>query len=275
MFIDCKGGDQEVQGSLRMEFVEVLQWIEAMRKRLDTAMSTSRTRTYPAQTLVTAVLLSSLIKQKEVFGEVAALVQHVKAPGLELPLCEHVVQQPGIPSGTTLVRAAMALNLAFVLFMRERAAATGWARHISSDSSPQCKRNWLMSEQTWIRCEALLDTYWAATRLALAHPDGLDDFESQDLDLEDRSRLEQLVKASLVKHKGIPVALGAGRAHLQDKVAAFIHAEAMESSSRTAAVTRFAEIVSWTARKERQTTWRSLAHSRKFLETPTEQRPSN
>ena len=237
-------------GNLQLELAEMLRFFEKLEIAVDASMRCPpQVQEYRSPVLLSAVLLLSSLKSERRLAEVVELVSSAAFPA---PLVDESVfaqlMRGSFPAGATVLRAGMVVTFAFILYIRSLAAEKRWYRYITADSSPQCGRNWLLSLQTWLEQGNAVRAWEAVQRLVLGHPEKADMLEAQpqSLDLQDRRELELFLQSALIRHVGVPVALGGGRASVQDKVAAFLHSEAMESHSRDALLERMNEVVSWT-----------------------------
>eukprot|EP00974_Lingulodinium_polyedra_P026969 2600853-Lingulodinium_polyedra.AAC.1 len=92
----------------------------------------------------------------------------------------------------------------------------GWA-----DSSPQSGRNWFMLMHTLLKADLAPTVVRAADTLTRSRDDLQDHQESEVVSMSDTLQLNSTL-AHLRDHKGVPVALGSGKASTEDKISAML-----------------------------------------------------
>ena len=130
-----------------------------------------------------------------------------------------------IPSRTTLRRAQLRLDTAFMLTQKQATVSAGPVIRFSwADSSPQVGRDWLIIKER-IPLDALIHTTCACNELVRA---------GAALTRDERSGFNMVLAQNVRERVLPPVAMGSGKTGIEHKVAAMLHALALESAdSRT------------------------------------------
>ncbi|CAE7694010.1 unnamed protein product [Symbiodinium sp. KB8] len=233
--------DEDERATARLELADTLHWVESLQASLQ---SQARPHEYPSNILIASVFLTFLLGSRKHVAEAVPLALRVALPGLDL---EELARHLQIPRTTTVARAATYLDLAFVLYMRDKMKQCPPVLYAWADSSPQSGREWFMSMRAECARDSLLETYHAVNTLIKGRSDLQDHAEAEEVDLDELVRCNELLQRSLAHHKQLPVAMGSGRTKLEDKTSCLLHTLGLESESRPALFNHLQNVVSWTS----------------------------
>ena len=156
-----------------------------------------------------------------------------------------------LPSKATRHRSRLSLDTAMIMLFRQDLSATTRLRFGWADSSPQHSRDWLLSahdsilEADLARVASAVDRLIDARIRREAHSRGGDHHnageieENADSDEDDQEEMlreqtvaqdHEFLMLAIQRHDHVPTVLGRGGVKAADKVAALLHAWALESA---------------------------------------------
>ena len=232
--------DEDEQSAVQLELADTLQWFENLTSSFAGPMQRLR---HPSHVMIASVFLTFLLGSRKHLGEAIPLALKIALPGLDL---QDLAKQTQVPRSTTLARASTYLDFAFIMYCREQWQQEPHFLYAWGDSSPQSGRDWLMTLHAYCPAASVIDVFEAVNLLARSHEDVCDHHEALEVDIDEFARLNKVVRA-LQHHKCLPVAMGAGKTHMEDKVACLLHTLALECPDRNALQKLLSSVVSWAA----------------------------
>ena len=234
--------DAEAESNLLALAVRWLKRVAAGFRKPQASAGTRRT--FTSTTLLHGALLSNLLRSTAYILAVCAHGAELLLPDMGLDMI--VRGTMAFPSSSSLRRAQFSLDIAHMLTMRGQVANEASVRYGWADSSPQSGRNWLMPLYSTCPSVDVTDVAAVARGLTRGRHDFIDHHESEDLSAPDTVAMNQQLASSLRMHTCIPVALGSGRATVEDKVAALLQSAALECPDINALGTYLGSFRSWT-----------------------------
>ena len=218
---------------------------------------------FKAETLMQATILGAGLKHRaRLMDTCRHVIKLVVAPQVLEAVMQRLAHAPP-PSGSLLARHQMSVDLAFILFWRERAIFQNQWMFMWADSSPQAGADWLLSSYDCIAFHRMRSCFEVAHQLlqstAAADPvirAVIDDDEntarrSQGLETlaalcAERASAQSHLREHVTLHRQIPVALGAGASSLEHKTRAVLHALWVEIGAKDAMFDAVSKVVSLT-----------------------------